>query len=98
MNENTYYIYILTNNSNGTLYIGVTNNLVRRIYEHRSKYVDSFSKKYSLKKLVYYEIYDDVQIAIAREKYLKKARRDYKLNLINNFNPEWSDLYHVIIQ
>ena len=98
MNENTYYIYILTNNSNGTLYIGVTNNLVRRIYEHKSKYVDSFSKKYSLKKLVYYEIYDDVQIAIAREKYLKKARRDYKLNLINNFNPEWSDLYHVIIQ
>ena len=90
----TYYVYIITNNKNGTLYVGVTNNLVRRVYEHKNKLLDGFSKKYSLNKLVYYEYFDDINSAIKREKSLKLSKRDYKLGLINKFNPEWNDLYN----
>lgn len=91
-----YYIYILSNKYNNVLYIGVTNNLIRRIYEHKNKLVDGFTKKYSVDKLVYYESIMDVNIAITREKQLKNWRREKKLSLINKDNPEWKDLYDEI--
>jgi putative endonuclease len=86
-----YYVYILTNNSK-TLYTGVTNNLPRRIYEHKNKLVEGFTKKYNLTKLVYYEISEDVRSAIAREKQIKGWLRSKKINLIESTNPEWKDL------
>ena len=89
----TMYVYIITNKPQGTLYIGVTNNLVRRIYEHKNKIIDGFSAKYSLDKLVYYEIYNDEITAIQREKNLKKWNREWKVNLIESSNPLWLDLY-----
>ena len=91
------YVYIISNSYNSVLYIGVTSNLVKRIYEHKNKLVDGFSKKYNLNKLVYYEIIDDINTAIEREKYLKGKTRKYKLELINNTNPKWEDLYEKII-
>ncbi len=78
---------------NGTLYIGVTTDLVRRVWEHKNKYVDGFSKKYNVNILVYYEQYDDLYEAIKREKQLKKFSRKLKLDLINQFNRTWKDLY-----
>jgi putative endonuclease len=87
-----YYVYILTNRNNNVLYIGVTNNLVRRIYEHQNKLVEGFSKRYKLTKLVYYEMTESIESAIEREKQLKNWHRDWKINLINNSNPEWKDL------
>lgn len=89
-----YYVYIISNDKNGTLYIGVTNNLHRRIYEHKNKLIKGFSSKYSLDKLVYYEIFDSVENAILREKRLKKYRRLNKVILIEKNNPEWEDLYY----
>ena len=91
--KNQYYIYILANKRNGTLYIGVTSNLIKRVYEHKKNLVDGFTKKYSIHKLVYYEITDDIESAIRREKQLKKWNRKWKLNLIEDSNPEWRDLY-----
>jgi putative endonuclease len=91
------YIYILTNKPNGTLYIGVTSNLIKRIYEHKNELVDGFSQKYGLKTLVFYEIYDDIAIAIAREKQLKAGNRSKKIALIIEKNPNWNDLYESII-
>jgi putative endonuclease len=79
--------------STGTLYLGVTNDIVRRVYEHRSKAVQGFTKRYSVDKLVWFEIYDDVLTALAREKELKKWRRDWKIRLIEQQNPGWVDLY-----
>ncbi len=95
MNDNAY-IYIITNHTNTTLYIGVTTNLIKRIYEHKNKVVDGFSKKYNLNKLVYFETITNIETAIQREKYLKGKKREYKINLINSFNPEWLDLYEKI--
>jgi len=92
--KNQYYIYILANKRNGTLYIGVTSNLVKRVYEHKNNIVDGFTKKYSIHKLVYYEITDDIESAIRREKQLKKWNRKWKINLIENSNPKWIDLYY----
>ncbi len=89
---NQYFVYILTNKSNKVLYIGVTNNLERRMYEHRNKMVDGFTKRYNLTKLVYFEETSDVRSAIEREKQLKNWHRDWKIKLITNFNPEWEDL------
>jgi putative endonuclease len=86
-----YYVYILTNKS-GTLYTGVTNNLVRRVFEHKNQMVDGFTKRYNLKYLVYYEATDDVHSAIAREKQIKGWLRAKKLQLINSLNPAWKDL------
>jgi putative endonuclease len=86
-----YYVYILTNNSK-TLYIGVTNNLARRIYEHRNKLVEGFTKKYNLTKLVYIEKHSSIETAIRREKQLKNWHRQWKINLIESVNPEWKDL------
>jgi putative endonuclease len=90
--EKQYYVYILTNKSNKVLYIGVTDDLKRRIYEHKNKMTDGFTKKYNLTKLVYYEATTDVRSAIEREKQLKKWHREWKMNLIKEFNPEWKDL------
>ena len=92
------YVYILSNHNNGTLYIGVTNDLVRRIWEHKNKRAEGFTKEYNLTKLVYYEIYDDEITAISREKYLKRAYRKTKIKLIDGFNPDWEDLYDNICQ
>ncbi|HLD60754.1 MAG TPA: GIY-YIG nuclease family protein [Patescibacteria group bacterium] len=89
-----YFIYILASQRNGTLYIGVTNDLIRRIYEHKQKLVEGFTKDHSVDRLVYYEEYSDVRDAISREKQLKKWNRKWKLNVIERVNPEWRDLYN----
>jgi len=87
-----YYLYILTNRYNEVLYIGMTNNIIRRMFEHKNKLVEGFTQKYNLTKLVYYEIATDVKSAINREKQLKNWHREWKINLITEFNPEWKDL------
>ena len=92
-----YYIYILASKRNGTLYIGVTNNLVRRVYEHKNELVDGFTKKYDVKNLVYYEQTEDINSAILREKRLKTWKRNWKIKLIEDFNPTWKDLYENLI-
>ena len=91
------YIYIITNYKNTTLYTGVTSNLVKRIWEHKNEIVEGFSKKYKLHKLVYYEVIDNIETAINREKYIKGKSRRYKINLIESINKEWKDLYDDII-
>ena len=88
---NQYYIYIMTNNSK-TLYTGVTNNLNRRVYEHKNKLIRGFTFKYNITKLVYFEIFNDINQAIAREKQIKGWLRSKKINLIESVNPEWNDL------
>ena len=93
MNNKIYTVYIITNFNNTTFYIGVTNDLKRRIYEHKNKIIEGFSKKYNLYKLVYYETTQDINSAIKREKQLKNWHREWKINLINKFNPEYRDLY-----
>ncbi|MCI5820177.1 MAG: GIY-YIG nuclease family protein [Elusimicrobia bacterium] len=90
------FVYILTNASNTVLYIGVTNNLVRRVWEHKNKVVAGFTSQYQLNKLVYYECYTDIYNAIQREKVLKFWKRAWKERLINQSNPEWKDLYQEI--
>ena len=92
----TMYVYIISNKKNGTLYIGVTNNLIRRVWEHKNKTLEGFTAKYGLDKLVYYEIYEDELTAIAREKRLKKYNRNWKKDLIEKVNPSWNDLYSEI--
>ena len=87
-----YNVYILSNWNNHVLYIGVTNNLMRRLYEHKNDFVEGFTKKYRVHKLVYYEEYSDVKDAIQREKQLKKWNRIKKENLIQQLNPTWKDL------
>ena len=88
-----YFVYILTNKLNSVLYTGITRDLKRRVYEHRNKMVDGFSKRYNVSKLVYYEVFDDPEYAILREKQLKAGSRKKKLDLINSMNKEWIDLY-----
>ena len=90
------FLYIVSNRRNGVLYIGVTNDLVRRCNQHRNGMVDGFTKQYGLKKLVYYEAYDEIRVAIQREKTMKHWSRAWKVRLINGFNPEWDDLYDSI--
>ncbi len=92
-----YYVYILASKRNGTLYIGVTNDLIRRVYEHKNDLIDGFTKKYGVHRLVYYEQYDDVVNAIQREKRLKKWNRQWKIELIEKENPEWKDIYLQLI-
>jgi putative endonuclease len=96
MGQRYYYVYILASRIGGTLYIGVTNDLVRRVFEHRSKVVDGFTKKYDVWRLVYYEQFEDVEAAIHREKRLKKWKREWKIDLIEKTNPSWIDLYPTI--
>ncbi len=90
---NNYFVYILSNKKRGTIYIGVTNNLKRRLYEHKNGLIGGFTKKYNIKTLVYFETTADIQSAIAREKKLKKWNRAWKIALIEKTNPEWKDLY-----
>ncbi len=92
------YVYILFNNKNGTLYIGVTSDLIKRIYEHKSKKFEGFTKKYNVDKLGYFEIFEDIQTAIEREKQIKAGSRQKKLALIEQDNPEWKDLYFELIE
>ncbi|GAA4811577.1 GIY-YIG nuclease family protein [Litoribaculum gwangyangense] len=87
-----YYLYILTNQKNGTLYIGVTNNLERRMFEHKNKLIDGFTKEYGLDKLVYFEVFQYVNDAIKREKNMKKWKRQWKIDLIEQKNSKWDDL------
>ncbi len=97
MQSKQYYVYIATNKINTVLYIGITNELVRRIYEHKQKLVEGFTARYKLDKLVYYEIFTDAQNAIFREKQLKGGSRQKKLSLIIGMNPDFSDIYEAII-
>jgi putative endonuclease len=89
---NEYYIYIITNKYHSVFYIGVTNNLKRRVYEHKNKLIEGFSKKYNLTKLIYFEYFNDINSAIRREKQLKNWHRDWKLNLVKSVNPNLNDL------
>ena len=88
----TYYVYVLASEKNGTLYIGVTNDLPRRVYEHQQGLAEGFTKKHGVKRLVYFERHDAIEAAIKREKKLKHWRREWKLNLIERDNPDWRDL------
>jgi putative endonuclease len=96
MNEKVYCVYIMTNKRNGTLYVGMSNDLARRCYEHKNELTDGFTKKYHLHRLVYYEVHDDPTEAIIREKQIKKWYRKWKIELIEGQNPEWKDLYKEI--
>ena len=86
-----YYVYMMSSSS-GTLYVGMTNNLERRVYEHKTKQIDGFTKKYNVTRLVYYEETNDVSVAIEREKQIKKWRRSKKIDLIKSHNKKWEDL------
>ncbi|MDH7444550.1 GIY-YIG nuclease family protein [Aquimarina sp. 2201CG14-23] len=90
--EHQYAVYILSNKKNGTLYIGMTNNLERRVFEHKNKQIDGFTKKYNLNTLVYFETHKYVNHVIIREKRLKTWKRQWKINLIEKDNPSWNDL------
>jgi putative endonuclease len=93
-----YFVYFLASDRNGTLYVGVTNDLVRRVHEHKNKIHAAFTKRYGIGRLVWFETYDDPSNAIAREKDIKKWRRAWKLRLIEETNPQWLDLYNQISQ
>jgi putative endonuclease len=97
MQRRVYSVYMLTNKSNSVLYIGVTNNILRRIHEHKYKLVEGFTSKYNINKLVYYEFFETPEDAIKREKALKNLVRRKKEKLINEFNPNWEDLYKNLI-
>jgi putative endonuclease len=88
----TYFVYIVASQENGTIYIGVTNNLSKRVWEHKNKIIQGFTSKYNVNKLVYYESYTEIESAITREKVLKKWNRQWKINLIKKDNPNWLDL------
>ena len=90
-------VYILASQRNGTLYIGVTSNLIKRVWEHQTNIVEGFTKKYKVHTLVWYEIHETKNSAIQREKTLKKWRRKWKIRLIESFNPDWKDLYEIIV-
>jgi len=93
----SFYVYILASRSNGTLYIGVTSDLIKRVWEHKKKLVEGFTEKYGVDKLVYYEQFQEAADAIQREKRLKKYNRQWKLNLIEKANQDWKDLYDDLI-
>ncbi|MBP7689197.1 MAG: GIY-YIG nuclease family protein [Thermoflexales bacterium] len=93
MQNRQSFIYILTNKYNNVLYTGVTSDLKKRVWEHREKLVEGFTKRYNVTKLVYYEVFADIRDAIAREKQIKAGSRQKKIDLINGFNSEWRDLY-----
>ncbi len=94
---NQYFVYILASKKNGTIYIGVTNDLIKRVWEHKNRVVEGFTKKYNVHNLVYYEQCPDVREAIAREKQLKGWHRQWKIDLIEQSNPAWEDLYDELL-
>ncbi|MBI1216055.1 MAG: GIY-YIG nuclease family protein [Alphaproteobacteria bacterium] len=94
--QKQFYVYIMTNKMNGTLYLGVSNDIIRRVHEHRQKAVKGFTARYGLTRLVYFEQFNTAMDAITREKQMKKWNRAWKLQLINEKNPEWNDLYDEI--
>ncbi len=96
MMEKKYYVYIMAKARNSTFYVGVTSDLHKRIWEHKNKIEDGFTQKYDIKDLVYYEIFDDPENAIKREKRLKKWNRTWKMRVIEEMNPDWNDLYEEI--
>ncbi len=91
------YVYIMTNKRNTVLYTGVTSNLIKRVYEHKKKLVEGFTKRYNLNKLVYYEVFDDILSAITREKQIKAGSRKKKIDLVESVNKEWQDLFESLI-
>ena len=93
-----FYVYILANKRNGTLYTGITSNLTQRVWQHKNNIIEGFTQKYNVKTLVFYEVHDNVESAIAREKRIKKWRRAWKLQLIEKMNPQWNDLFEEICQ
>ena len=93
MMDKQYCVYILANRKNGTLYVGITSDLIRRVGEHKNKVVAGFTKRYGVDKIVYYEVFDDPKNAIKREKRLKYYKRAWKIDLIEKNNPQWKDLY-----
>lgn len=94
----SFFVYLLASRRNGTLYTGVTSDLVKRVYEHKTKAVSGFTKKYSVNALVYFEVHDTAETAIKREKQIKEWKREWKLKLIETSNPKWRDLYIDICQ
>ena len=88
-----YYVYIMASGKRGYLYTGVTNNIARRGAEHKDKFLNSYTKKYNINRLVYFEIFEDINAAIIREKALKRWKREYKFDMIEKINPRWEDLY-----
>ncbi|MAS87402.1 MAG: GIY-YIG nuclease [Micavibrio sp.] len=96
MQPKKYYVYILAKAKNSTFYVGFTSNLQKRIWEHKEEIADSFTKRYGIKTLVYFEIYDDPETAITREKRLKRWPRKWKMKIIEEFNPDWQDLYETL--
>jgi len=97
MRDKVGYVYVMANDRNGTLYVGVTSDLVRRVWQHKSRQVEGFTCRYNIKSLVYYECFEDMPNAIIREKILKRWRRSWKTSLIANANPDWRDLYDDIL-
>lgn len=93
-----YYVYIMTNKYNTVLYTGVTNNLIRRVYEHKNNLVEGFTSRYNIDKLVYYDYTENIEASIKREKQIKGWSRQKKINIIEAINPEWKDLYDQIIK
>ena len=91
-----FYVYILSNKKNGFIYIGMTSNLAKRVWEHKNEVVEGRTKKYSIKRLVYYEVHDNSEVAAHRERKLKRWRRAWKNDLIEEQNPDWNELYHEI--
>ena len=98
MMSKQFYTSILASKKNGTIYIGVTSNIARRVWEHKNKTVAGFTKKYSVDMLVYYEVYNDINEALKREKRIKKWNRNWKIKLIESKNPDWTDLYEDIVK
>ena len=92
-----FYVYILASKRNGTLYTGVTSNLIQRVWQHKHDVIQGFTRKYSVKTLVYYEVHENAESALTREKKIKRWRRSWKLDLIENSNPAWRDLYEDIL-
>ena len=97
MNNKTYYVYIMASKRNGTLYVGVTNDLIRRVYEHKTNVVEGFTEKYRVHKLVYWEQSDSVESALQREKQLKRWNRQWKIALIEKENSNWQDMYEQLL-
>ncbi len=96
--EKQFCVYILINKPYGVFYVGVTSNLPKRVAEHKQKLVDGFTKEYNLDTLVYYELAENAEAAISREKTIKRWKREWKINIITEFNPDWGDLYESICQ